>query len=359
MNEDYYSILGVGKDAGRDEIKRAYRKLALKYHPDRNKDTGAEEKFKKISEAYAVLSDDEKRKAYDMYGPNAFSGYSQEDIFRNADFSGFEDIFSGSPFADIFSSFFGKMRRRGDYGADLRYDLHITLENAFRGSKKKIVYNHTAACTSCNGSGAANNSGLVSCGECGGRGYVRRINRTIFGRMISESHCSICNATGKVPKEVCKKCNGKGFARRHEEIELTIPRGIEDGVSLRVPNVGEYGRDGSGDLYVNVHIEPDEKYARDGDDIRSKVNIGIVEAALGGEIDVKTLHGNEKIRIREGTQTGDKKVLKGKGMPRFNSSGCGDHIIEFYVETPRNLSAKQKELLREFSKHKKRGLFGF
>jgi len=357
--EDYYSVLGVAKDSGKDEIKKAYRKLALKYHPDRNKEPGAEERFKKISEAYAVLSDDSKRRTYDTYGSSAFSGYSQEDIFRGADFSDFEDIFSGSPFSGIFSSFFGRMRDRGDYGDDLSYGLEVSLEDVFRGAKKSISYSHTAVCASCGGTGAKDGAGLIGCGECGGRGRVRRVARTVFGRMVSESACPVCNGAGKVPKEPCSACGGKCYAHKHEELDITIPKGIESGVSLRVPNGGEFGRDGSGNLYVNIHIMPHKKFRRDGNDIRSRASISMPLAALGGEVEVETLHGPETVKVKEGTQTGDRKVLKGKGMPIFRSSSHGDHIIEFYVETPRNLTGEQKELLRKFAGIKgKKGLFG-
>ncbi len=351
--EDYYSLLGVARDAGKDEIKKAYRRLALKYHPDRNKEPGAEEKFKKISEAYAVLSDDSKRRAYDTYGSSAFAGYSQEDIFRNADFSDFEDLFAGSPFSGIFSSFFKGMHREGDYGSDLSYDVEATLEEVFKGSKKSISYIHTTACTSCNGTGAKNGAGFVACGECGGRGYVRRNVRTMFGRMVVQSTCQVCGGTGKVPKEPCNVCSGKGYVRKHEELEISIPKGIEDGVSLRIPNGGEFGSDGSGSLYVNVHVLPHKKFKRDGDDVHSRVNISMVLATLGGDVEVETLHGPEIVKVKEGTQTGDVKVLKGKGMPIFRSNSYGDHIIEFYVETPKGLSNEQKELLRKFDEMKK------
>lgn len=355
--DDYYTILGVGRDATKDEIKKAYRKLALKYHPDRNKEPGAEERFKKISEAYAVLSDDEKRKQYDMYGSSAFSGYSAEDIFRGADFSDFEDIFSGSPFADLFSSFFGRMRARKDYGADLSYDLNISLEEAFKGSKKTITYYHNSACEECNGTGAKKGSGFIPCGECGGRGYIRRITRTIFGRMVSEQPCDVCNGSGKVPREACARCGGRGYVNRHEKIELNIPRGIHNGVSLRVPMGGEFGKDGSGDLYVNVYVEPHKQFSRDGDDVRSQVRIDMVTAALGGEVEIDTLHGMQIIKVKQGIQTGDKFVIKGKGMPRFKSSGYGDHIIEFFVETPTDLTNEQKDLLRKFAGIKKKSFW--
>ncbi len=357
--DDYYSVLGVERNATKEEIKKAYRKLALKYHPDRNKDPGADEKFKKISEAYAVLSDDEKRRQYDMYGSSAFSGYSAEDIFRGADFSDFEDIFSGSPFADIFSSFFGRMRRRKDYGSDLSYDLEVSLEEVFKGAKKSISYYHNAPCNACKGIGAEDGKGFVSCGECGGRGYVRSINRTIFGRMVSERPCNACNGAGKVPKHPCAKCNGKGYENKYEKIELKIPRGIPHGISLRVPQGGEFGKDGIGDLYVNVYIQPHNEFSREGNNIFSKVKLDMVTAALGGAVEIKTLHGTQKINIKPGIQTGDKHTIRNKGMPIFRASGYGDHIVEFFVETPTNLNREQKELLRKFAgiKKKKFGIF--
>lgn len=364
--EDYYSLLGVSRDASKEEIKKSYRKLALKYHPDRNKESGAEEKFKKISEAYAVLSDDDKRRRYDMFGKQAFSGYSQEDMYRGADFSGFEDLFRGfgedSPFSDIFASFFhgmgsGRGGRRREFGRHLEYNLHISLEDAFSGGVEKIKYSHKVGCVQCNGSGAKNQE-YTTCPECKGTGNKRIRKKTMFGQFIMDSLCSNCKGNGKIPKENCSKCNGLGFENKREEIEVKIPPGVQEGVSLRVPGGGEFGRDGTGDLYIHVHIKPHDEFKRRNNDIHSQIKIDMIDAILGEEVEVKTLHGKEKLKLKEGTQSGDKYTLKDKGMPVFKKNNFGDHIAHIFVETPK-VSNKQKEQLREiFSKEKKKGFFG-
>jgi len=357
--EDYYSILGVSRGAGKDEIKKSYRKLALQYHPDRNKDPGAEDKFKQISEAYAVLSDDDKRARYDKYGKQAFSGYSQEDIYRNADFG---DIFGeDSPFGDIFSSFFHGMgprggRRRGDYGRHLEYNLQISLEDAFTGGVEKIKYSHKVGCSSCKGTGAKNGE-FTTCSECKGRGNKRTTKSTMFGQFVMDMPCNVCHGSSKIPKERCSICNGLGFINKREEMEITIPKGIQDDVSLRVPHGGEFGRDGSGDLYIHVHIKPHKEFKRRDNNIHTEVKIDMVDAILGEEIEVKTLHGKEKFKLKEGTQTGDTFTLKNKGMPIFKRNDYGDHIIHIFVETPK-VSGKQKEALREIFSKKKKGFLG-
>jgi molecular chaperone DnaJ len=359
--EDYYSILGVSRDASKDEIKKKYRKLALKYHPDRNKESDAENKFKEISEAYAILSDDEKRARYDRFGKEAFTGYSQEDMYRNVNF---EDIFGeDSPFGDIFSSFFhgmGSRRssgRRKEYGRHLEYNLQISLEDAFSGGVEKIKYSHKVGCVSCNGTGAKNQE-YTTCPECNGRGNKRTTKNTMFGQFIMDTVCSNCRGNGKIPKENCPKCNGLGFINKREEIEVNIPAGIEEGVSLRVPGGGEFGKDGAGDLYIHVHIKPHDEFKRRNNDIHSQVKVDMIDAILGEEIEIKTLHGKEKLKLKEATQSGDKYTLKNKGMPVFKRNNYGDHIVHIFVETPK-LSKKQKDELREmFSKEKKKGFFG-
>lgn len=361
--EDYYSLLGVSRDASKDDIKKSYRKLALQYHPDRNKEDGAEDKFKKISEAYAVLSDDDKRRKYDMFGKQAFSGYSHEDMYRGADFSGFEDIFGGdSPFGDIFSSFFHNMgsqthrRRREDYGRHLEYGLEISLEEAFGGGTEKIKYSHRIKCSKCNGTGAKGGE-YTTCSDCKGRGNRRTTKSTMFGQFIMDMPCNTCKGSGKSPKEKCSTCNGLSFTNKSEEIEINIPEGIQSGVSLRVPNGGEFGRDGSGDLYIHVHVKNHKEFTRKNNDIHSEIKVNMIDAILGEEIEVKTLHGIEKLKLKEATQTGDTFTLKNKGMPIFRKSGYGDHIVHIYVETPK-ISGKQKEALREIFSKKKKGFLG-
>lgn len=355
--EDYYSLLGVSRDASAEEIKKSYRKLALQYHPDRNKEPGAEEHFKKISEAYAVLSDGEKRRKYDMFGKQAFSGYTQDDMYRGADFSEFADIFD---LGDIFSSFFrgggmgmGRGGSRKEYGRDLMYDFSISLEDAFKGGSENIKYWHKVTCSSCNGSGAEGGE-FSTCSECKGRGIKRTTKNTMFGQFVVENTCSNCKGKGRAPKERCSLCNGTGGVNKEERLEVTIPPGIHSNTNLRIPNGGEFGKDGSGDLYVRVNVKPHKEFKRDNNNIHSEVKVDMIDAILGEEVEISTLHGLEKLKLKEAIQTGDTLILKNKGMPLLKKEEFGDHIAHIYVETPK-LNRKQKNELREmFSKKKKR-----
>ncbi len=365
---DYYDILGVSKSSSKDEIKDSYRKLALKYHPDRNKEKGAEEKFKKISEAYAVLSDDEKRSAYDQFGHSGFDQrYSQEDIFRNVDF---EDVFrefgfsfgGNSPFGNsIFSSFFGGSpfsARQSARGADLRYDLEITLEEAAKGTTKQISFKHKKPCPHCSGTGAEPGTKIISCKTCNGKGQVRTSRRIgPFGSFTSISDCPECKGIGKTPEKGCKKCKGKGTVFSSENLQVNIPAGIDTGDRLRLSGMGEPGPSSSGDLYVIVHVSEHRLFKRDGQDIYIEMPVSFSQAALGSEVEVPTLFGKAKLKVPKGTQTHTVFRMKGEGMPASHRRAKGSQFVRVIVRTPSNLSGKQKKLLSELGDVPKKGFF--
>ncbi len=366
---DYYEILGVGKAAPLDEIKAAYRKLALEFHPDRNKDPGAEEKFKEISEAYAVLSDAEKRKKYDQFGHEGFDRmYSQEDIFRNVNF---EDLFrefgvgfggSGGSFGfggDIFDLFGGMGGGRQRRNNDLRYDTELSLEQAAKGLEQEVMIPRNRPCSECGGSGALGGR-RITCSKCGGRGHVRSSRKMGFTQFMTVSNCDKCGGAGTIPEKPCKKCGGSSAIRSDERLTVKIPAGIEDGAYLRVSGQGNYSEGESGDLYVVVHIAPHEFFKRDGDDLYCEIPISFGKAALGGEVDVPTLSGNATLTVPAGTQTHTLFRLRGQGMPRVRGRGGGDLIVRVIVQTPSDLSQKQKDALKEFpdaEQKKKKGFF--
>jgi molecular chaperone DnaJ len=363
---DYYEILGVQRNATAEQIKDAYRTLALKYHPDRNKEKDAEEKFKEISEAYAVLSDSEKRAAYDQYGHAGFDQrYSQEDIFRNANF---EDIFrefgfsfggSGSPFEDmVFSSMFGGAQRRNrGRGADLRYDIYITLEEAAKGVSKEISFSHSKACERCKGSGAEPGSRLTGCAKCGGQGQVRASRRMgPFGSFTSITTCPSCAGRGQKPGKECRDCGGSGAAESEEKLSVDIPAGVDTGSRLRLSGMGERGASSPGDLYVFINVKPHPVFTREDGDIRLDAPIGFAQSALGAEIEVPTLWGKAKLKVPAGTQTHTVFRMKGEGMP--SGRGKGDQYVRVIVRTPTNLSDKQKKALQELGGFEpKKGIF--
>ena len=353
--KDYYDVLGVNKDADKRDIKKAYRKLALKYHPDKNPSKDAEEKFKEISEAYAVLSDDEKRQMYDQYGHAGIDQqYSSEDIFRNADFG---DIFRGMgfDFQDIFNQFFGgggfPRGRRQHRGADLRYDIEIDLEEAYTGLNKDIRIPRTESCDVCGGSGAKPGTKPETCSQCGGRGQVRQSRRTAFGMFTQVTACPQCNGQGVIVKDKCRKCRGSGQIQVTRDINIHIPAGVIDGSQLRLAGEGESGPGGTGDLYVVVHVKPHPSFKRRGADLYTVQTVNFSEAALGTKKDIETINGEEvTLKIPEGTQHGTILRLKNKGMPVIQSSRSGDLYVEVHVETPTKLSRKAKKLLKELEK---------
>lgn len=354
--KDYYEILGVGKHAGKDEIKKAYKKLAIKHHPDKG---GNEEKFKELSEAYAVLSDDAKRSIYNQFGHQGFDQrYSQEDIFRGVNFDEiFRDIF-GEGFGDesggdLFSMFFGGRRQRR--GQDLRYDLEISFEEAAFGVDKKIRLPKLVECGKCRGTGAESGS-LITCDNCNGAGQVRRATRTIFGTFTQISDCRKCNGHGQLAEKKCRHCHD-GLVQENKEVTLHIPGGIESGSRLRIRGEGEgISRGPPGDLYVVVHVGQHEIFERKGFDILLNFPISFSQAALGDTIEVPTLKEKVKMKILAGCQTHTIFRLRGRGMKRLQDDGYGDELVRVIVKTPGKLSKKQEELLQELAKENKEKL---
>jgi len=350
---DYYETLGVGKDATKEEIKKAYKKLALKYHPDVSKDKDSEERFKEISEAYAVLSDENKRQQYDQFGHEGFDQrFSQEDIFRGFDFESILREFGIGGFgSSIFESFFGGSRTRR--GRDLQYDADLDFKEAVFGTKKKIkVYKHVS-CDECNGTGAKDGE-LTICSQCGGRGQVVRTQRTPFGIFSQSSLCGQCNGSGKIAKENCSKCKGKGLVKSNKEITVKIPAGIKNGNYLKIRGEGEVIRNGvSGDLFVVVHIKEDPIFERKDDDIYVTAFISFSQATLGDVIEVPTLYGNVKLKIPAGTQTNTVFRLKEKGVDNIDGYGKGDQYVRVVLKTPTRLSKKQKDLFNALAKEGK------
>ncbi|EXV91888.1 molecular chaperone DnaJ [Acinetobacter baumannii] len=341
---DYYEVLGVSKTASDDEIKKAYRKLAMKYHPDRNPDNAeAEEKFKEASEAYEILSDSEKRSMYDRMGHNAFEGG-----FGGAGggFGGFsaEDIFS--QFGDIFCGAFGGggRQQRQRRGSDLRYVMELTLEEAVKGVKKTITFTAPAPCDVCDGKGSKNPKDVETCKTCHGSGQVRMQQ----GFFSVQQTCGTCRGQGKIIKNPCHACHGSGVADRQQTLEVTIPAGVDNGDRVRLSGKGEAIRDGqAGDLYVEVVVREHEIFQRDGADLYMDVPVSIADAALGKEIEIPTLEGRVSLKIPEGTQTGKLFRLRGKGVRPVRSSMVGDLLCRIVVETPVNLTSRQRELLKE------------
>jgi molecular chaperone DnaJ len=354
MKRDYYEVLGVAKTASADEIKKAYRQIAKENHPDvKPNDKKAEERFKEATEAYAVLSDPEKKAKYDQYG-HAGVDFNGQGFGGFGDFSDFADF----GFGDIFDMFFGggmggSARRNGPVkGADLRYDLGITLHEAAFGVKKEIEVPISGTCSHCGGSGAAPGTKPVNCTQCGGTGQVRSVQRTPFGQISTSRPCNACSGQGKIIATPCEKCKGKGKVREAKKLEVNIPAGSEDGLSLRFTGRGEAGERGgpAGDLYVVLNVKRHEFFERKGNDIYCEVPITFVQAALGDEIDVPTLHGEVKMKIPEGTQTSKVFRIKGMGVPYRRGGGAGDQHVRVIVSTPTKLSENQKELLREFGR---------
>lgn len=381
MAKDYYEILGVSRDASIDEIKKAYRNLAKKYHPDINKEPGAADKFKKISEAYAVLSDEEKRRKYDMYGEEGMRGYSTEDIFRGADFS---DIFRDLGLGDIISDFFGfgsfssrgrgsnlfedlftqhfedrSPRARQRRGADLIYHLEIDLKEAVFGAEKKISVQKNELCPECNGTKTKAGVPPQTCPRCNGTGQVQNIRRTAYGRIVNIITCPDCGGRGDIITDPCPTCKGEGKITRSKTIEIKIPPGVDNGVRLKIPREGEVG-DGpglEGDLYVEIHVKEDKFFKRKGDDLYCEIPVSFGQLALGDKIEVPTLDGKKaELKIPPGTQSHTTFVLKGLGVSRL-----GDMYVKVKVKIPKKLTQKEKELIEEFdsavSKNKKQ-IFG-
>ncbi|MFH1855603.1 MAG: molecular chaperone DnaJ [Candidatus Omnitrophota bacterium] len=355
---DYYEILGLQKGVSKDEIKKAYRGLALKYHPDRvpaDQKKEAEERFKEISESYAVLADDQKRAQYDQFGHAGIdSRYSSEDIFRGADFSNiFEDLgFGGSIFEDIFGGFGlfggGQGRRGPKRGSDLQYDLEISFEESASGAEKAIVVPRHETCPDCKGTGSAKGSLMERCSKCNGSGQIRM--QQGFGFIFARP-CDKCRGSGEIIKNPCSKCNASGRVAVERKIKVKIPAGVETGSRLRMSQEGEAGIKGGprGDLYIAIYVKPHEIFGRQDNDITCEVPVSFVLASLGGETAVPTITGQVKMKIPAGTQSGKIFRLKSKGIKDLFGRGQGDQLVRIIVETPTHLNAAQKKLLQDFA----------
>lgn len=362
---DYYEILGVGKNASADEIKKAYRRLAVKHHPD--KEGGDESKFKEINEAYEVLKDSQKRQRYDQFGHAGVgggSGYSGGSPFEGFGGFGGQNVrfdFGEGGFGDIFSQFFGGGGGRSQgprRGRDVEATLQLTFEEAVFGVEHRIELDMDDECTHCKGSMVEPGYGMKTCETCKGAGQVNRVMNTIFGQIQQSTTCEVCEGRGKVPEKVCSACKGKGVERRKRTINLKIPAGIDDGATIRLKEHGEaIGNGARGDLYVHIRVKAHKHFTREGDIILSEEHVSMIDAALGTEIDVETVDGKITMKIPAGTQSGTDFKLSGHGVPHMQNDRRGSHIVSIIVDTPTKLSRKQRELLEQFEKAKKHGLF--
>ena len=363
---DLYEVLGVSKDASDTDIKRAYRKLSKQYHPDINKEAGAEEKFKEIAEAYEILSDSQKRAAYDQYG---HASYDPNSGFSGGGFGGFEGFggfggqgFSGSytgGFEDIFDTFFGGGGgRRGNranmprQGADLQYVMDLTFEEAIFGKEEVIHYHRNAECETCHGTGAKPGTDPVTCSKCHGAGVINVERATPFGRMMSQTTCDVCGGTGQEIKEKCETCHGHKHVEETHKVKVKVPAGVENGNQMPLRGQGEAGENGGpyGDLYVIFRVGKSDTFEREGADIFYELPINFAQAALGDEVDVPTVHGKVKLKVPAGTQSGTVLRLRGKGAPRLRGSGMGDQHVTVRVVTPKHLTDKQREAMQIFGK---------
>lgn len=382
QKRDYYEVLGVEKNASDEEIKKAYRKLAKKYHPDANPDNKkeAEMKFKEVSEAYEVLSDSQKRQMYDRFGhdgPQGFGGQNGGYYSYSSGFDGFGGFdfgdFGFGDLGDIFSAAFGggsrSKRASGPRkGADLKMNLDITFEESYSGVEKTITLNRHTECSKCHGTGAKEGTKAETCKTCNGTGRIKQVVTTPFGQMSTQKVCSTCGGEGKIIKEPCTECKGKGTVRQSAKIKVKIPEGISEGQTVVLRGEGEPGTKGGpkGDLYINIHVKKHSIFTRKGDHVLVDIPITFTGATLGTEIEVPMVDGTkEKYKIPEGTQTGSKFVLRNKGFKSVNNSWRGDYVFTVNVQVPKKLTSEQRELLVKLAKTmneqppiKKKGIFG-
>jgi molecular chaperone DnaJ len=364
---DYYEILGVSKSASADEIKKAFRKGAVKHHPD--KEGGDETKFKEINEAYEVLKDQQKRQRYDQFGhagvggdPGGAGGFNGNPFEGFGGFNG-QNVhfdFGDGGLGDIFGQFFGGgQRQRGSRrGRDIETNVTLTFEEAVFGIERELDLTMDDECSHCKGSTVEPGHSMKTCPTCKGAGQQTRVMNSIFGQIQQAVTCETCQGTGQVPEKVCSVCHGKGTERRKQSITLKIPAGIDDGATIRLRERGEaVGGGAKGDLYVNIRVKPHKKFTREGDIILSEEHVGMVDAALGTEIDVETVDGVVRMKIPAGTQSGTDFKLSNHGVPHLRGTSRGAHIVSVIVDTPTKLSKKQKELLEQFERAKKRSLF--
>lgn len=383
---DYYEVLGVNKNATDDELKKAYRRLAKKYHPDANPDNKAEAeaKFKEVNEAYETLSDPQKRRMYDQFGPdgpqgfNGAGGFGGQNGYYSYTSSGFDGFGDFGDLGDIFSSFFGggfgggrssgRKQNGPRKGADLNLHIDITFEQAFLGVEKEITITRNEECTICHGTGAKPGTSVTKCPTCNGTGQIRQVQNTILGQMQTTRTCTNCHGTGEVIKEPCENCRGKGTVRKQPKIKVKIPAGIDDGQTVVLRGEGEPGEKGGpkGDLYITIRLKKHSIYSRKANNVYCDVPITITQATLGADLEIPMVDGSkERYKIPEGTQTGTKFVIRGKGFKSVSSNSVGDFVFTVNVQTPKRLSKEQRELLVQLAKTmneqppiKKRGIFG-
>ncbi len=345
---DYYEVLGVSRGASLDDIKKAYRKLAMEYHPDRNPgNKAAEEKFKEVAEAYAVLSDDDKRANYDRFGHEGLRG-QQGFTDINDIFTHFSDIFQGFGFGDIFGERTGR-QSRPQRGADIEVKLRLTLQEIAEGVSKKIKLKRRKACDTCRGSGAAPGTQRIRCSVCGGSGQVRQVSRSVFGQFVNIATCRNCEGEGSVVSKPCPACSGDGVITAETTINVKVPAGVTTGNYIPIRGQGHAGPHGTdpGDVYVIIEEKEDELFQRHGDDVLLDVTIGFPQAVLGGELEVPTLAGRSLLTIPAGTAAGKVLRMRGKGIPHLNGGGAGDQLVRIGIHTPHKVNEKEKKLLRE------------
>jgi len=349
LKRDYYEVLGVARNASAEEVKKAFRRLAMQYHPDRNKEDGAEESFKQIGEAYEVLSDPEKRAAYDRYGHSGLQGFDFGRGFEGFDFGGF---------GDIFDAFFGgtttagRRARQAQRGADRRLDVEIEFTEAAFGCEREMDVERSERCGRCGGSGSEPGSQAAVCPACEGAGQVRRVSRSFFGQFVNIATCSQCRGEGRIVSDPCRDCHGAGRERKKRRLLVKIPAGVSDGAQMRLSGEGDSGLNGGspGHLYVNIGVRPHPLFQRDEDDLVHDLEMNVAQAALGFEAEVPTLDGDPAtLRIPPGTQDGRVFVLKGKGVPRLHGGGRGDLLVRTSVVVPTDLSEEQRLLLRQLA----------
>ena len=344
---DYYEVLGVPRDASPEVIKKAFRKLAMQFHPDRNNKPGAEDRFKEINEAYEVLSDPERRLAYDRFGHDGAQGFG----VTGRPFDGFDM----GGFGDIFDAFFGgtatRTRREPRRGADLRASLTITFEEAAFGCEKEIEVTRTELCSRCAGQGNEPGSQFARCPACNGSGEVRRIQRSFFGQFVNVATCQQCGGEGRIVTEPCKECRGSGRQRQRRRLAVRIPAGVSDEAQMRLTGEGDAGLNGGppGNIYAAIHVQPHELFQRENSDIIYDLEVNIAQAALGAAVKVPTLDGPHPLRIPAGTQNGRTFVLRGKGVPHLRGQGRGDELVRVHIVVPTTLTAEQKRLLKELA----------
>jgi molecular chaperone DnaJ len=383
QKRDYYEVLGVSREANTEDIKRAYRRLAKKYHPDLNKDSPkeAEEKFKELSEAYEVLVDQDKRAKYDRYGFAGVQGNFGSGGFDWSDFTHYSDIsdmFGGGIFDDFFGGgggslfdfFFNRTGRRGGprRGADLRYDLEISFEEAAFGAEREIEVHREENCPGCRGTGAKGGTALETCPDCGGAGQIRNVQSHGFGQFVRIHPCRRCRGAGKIIKETCSECGGSGVLKKSRKITVRIPAGVDNGSRLRLSGEGESGDQGGppGDLYVVLHVKRHEVFQRDGPELFLEVPVSYTTLVFGGEIKVPTIDGKAKVKIPPGTESGTVFRLRGKGLPDLQRGGRGNQHVKVEVEIPNKVSGREKEILEELreirgeekAEPRKKGIFG-